>query len=427
MTRVNLAQLNFMKNKTLRTQGDWKRNVLEKQQNSTSQVDKLNELPREPAIGTSRSIVPISSQFNSPNSRKILNGRYQILNKIGTGSFSTVYKAVDLTTKNIVAVKEVKIDDQNQIILIERELEVLSMLSKKSRMFVELYDFILDISSGYIVMEFIDGKSLLDFVNEYEGGLPERMACRLFSQIIDGLHYMHTLKICHRDIKAENFIVTHYSHIIKFIDFGLSKVSSNSQNLFSTFCGTPQYCSPEKFASFFNRSDIEKGNFNDAISSKRLEDIQNHDQTYSLSSDIWSAGILLYAMLYGRLPFEHANFNILISTILYQEPFYNNGIVSDCAIDLIKKMLEKDPNYRITIAEIKQHPFVAKYFTGQVSLQIPDHQTISNMTVQRKSSSICRRPLLYNHKNLGIKIRTRERFIVVPQIINNDSPIKDDP
>ena len=152
-----------------------------------------------------------------------------------------------------------------------------------------------------------------------------------FYQLINGLEYIHNLGIVHRDLKPENILLTK-EHLLKIIDFGLSNYFKEGQKYLETPCGSPCYASPEM------------------VSGKSYD---------GFKIDIWSSGIILYAMLCGFLPFEDKDNEILFEKILeckLEFPKY----ITDLSKDLIKRILVTDPNKRIDIPEIKKHPFYLK-------------------------------------------------------------------
>ena len=175
-----------------------------------------------------------------------------------------------------------------------------------------------------IVLEYINGTTLLDYFNE--GRINEFEAQKIFRQIAYALFYLHeTCNIVHRDLKLENIMYSSIDHRIKIIDFGVSSDSSEM----STQCGSFQYCAPE----------IIKNN------------------VYTNSVDIWSAGVMLFLLLTGEFPFDNENTAALVNQILTQDPIWPTHITDD-ALDLLKRMLEKDPNSRIKINEIMEHKWV---------------------------------------------------------------------
>ena len=180
-------------------------------------------------------------------------------------------------------------------------------------------------------MEYCEGGELFNFIVKNRR-LSEDESAFFYYQLINGLEYIHSLGIVHRDLKPENLLLTK-DHLLKIIDFGLSNYFKKGQNeLLITPCGSPCYASPEMVA----------GNKYDGF-----------------KIDIWSTGIILYAMLCGYLPFEDKDNEVLFEKILeckLEFPIY----ITKISKDLIEKILVTDPNKRITIPEIKNHPFFIK-------------------------------------------------------------------
>lgn len=143
--------------------------------------------------------------------------------------------------------------------------------------------------------------------------------------MIAGIEYLHTIGICHRDIKPENLLMDDYNNL-KIVDFGLSNTYSADQTL-KTACGSPCYAAPEMVAG----------------------------KTYAgLPADIWSCGVVLFAMVCGYLPFEDPQTNVLYKKILNAEYSIPDFVSNDCR-DLITRILTADPDKRLTIENIKAH------------------------------------------------------------------------
>lgn len=161
-------------------------------------------------------------------------------------------------------------------------------------------------------MEYASGGELFEFIVKRKK-LKEPEACRFYQQIISGLDYIHKCGICHRDLKPENLLLDEQRNI-KIVDFGLSNTYTEGQQL-KTACGSPCYAAPEMIAG------------------KRY---------HGLGSDIWSSGIILYAMTCGFLPFEDPNTNKLYKKILscdYSIP----ANVPSALREFIKLLLNTDP------------------------------------------------------------------------------------
>ena len=267
------------------------------------------------------SVSPISSKY-----KKI--GNYIIIKTIGSGTFSTVKLGIHLPTKEKVAIKildKSAIKDENDIKRISREIHILSKLYHPN--IAQLYETIWSERHIYIVMEYCEGNHLFNYINSMKR-LNEIKASKLFNQLISCLEYIHTLGIVHRDIKPENILLNKNKSKIKLVDFGLSN-SYKYGSLLNTACGSPCYAPPEM------------------ISGKKYN---------PLYSDLWSCGIVLYCMLVGKLPFDDEDIKCLYKNIK-EGNFIIPKFLSKNAKDLIKKILNCNPNKRIKIDEIKKHPF----------------------------------------------------------------------
>lgn len=175
-------------------------------------------------------------------------------------------------------------------------------------------------------MEFASGGELFDYIVKYQK-VEEATACRFFQQIISGVEYLSKLKIVHRDLKPENLLLD-YDQGIKLVDFGLSNTYKQGE-LLKTACGSPCYAAPEMIAG------------------KRYN---------GTMVDLWSCGVILFALLAGYLPFEDPNTSNLYKKILSAD-FEMPNFLSPEAQDLINRILTTDPDKRITIAQIKLHPW----------------------------------------------------------------------
>ena len=250
-------------------------------------------------------------------------GQYQLTNLLGRGSSGEVFQAYNIKTKQKVAIKKVRNDD----VTIHREIEILQQLH--CPYIVQIYDVLEKEGFYYIVMEYAETMTLLDYINTRTGPIEEYLAKRIVYQLIKCLVYLHeTAQIIHRDFKPENIMIDKELNI-KVIDFGLSNKGSSEANKFSTACGSPFYAAPE----------IIKG------------------EEYSYAADIWSLGVVIYCLIYGVLPFYDENLKSLFKKILYSDPSYYS-YVSDQANDIIKKCLNKTPGQRATLQDLLKDPWI---------------------------------------------------------------------
>ena len=303
---------------------------------------------------------------------KILANRYEILEKIGTGGMGNVFKAHDRKLDRIVAIKVLKLEyneDNNFIRKFKRESLAAASISHPN--IVSIYDVgtekVEDKEVHYIVMEYIDGKTLKDLIND-EGRLSEKRALNYCIQIAEALKVAHSKHIVHRDIKSQNIMVTRDDRI-KVTDFGIARVADNTTvTATNAVMGSVHYFSPEQ---------------------ARGAKVDNR-------SDIYSLGIVLFEMLTGRLPFDADNpVSVALMQVQSQMPRPSDFIKSiDPSVDaLVLKMTEKDPDERYRdvfdlIKDIKDYTIGAKTFTVKRDYKEDDddNSTVITPNVKRRTN-----------------------------------------
>lgn len=213
-----------------------------------------------------------------------------------------------------------RIKDKKDVERISREIKILKQLHHPN--VVQIYEIIETEKDLYLVMEFVSSGELFDIIVQNQR-LNEKQACKYFQELISGIKYIHELGICHRDLKPENLLVD-YDKSLKIVDFGLSNLYEKGNTL-KTACGSPCYAAPEMIAG--HRYD-------------------------GLMSDLWSCGVVLYAMLCGFLPYEDQKTSELYKKILNAQ-YTLPDFLSDDAKDMISKIFITNPNKRITVQEIR--------------------------------------------------------------------------
>ena len=262
---------------------------------------------------------------------------YNLIKDIGEGNFGKVKLAKLKSTKEKFAIKildKEKLKTQTKSTLFN-EIQIISRLNHKNIIHVE--KILEDQNNYYIIMEYCEKGELFDYIVNKERLNPAE-ASLFFYQLINGVEYIHKQGFAHRDLKPENLLLTK-EKILKIIDFGLCH-DFDGENYLTTKCGSPSYAAPE----------ILKGYPYDGF-----------------KTDIWCCGIILYAMLCGYLPFDGDNNQEIFQSIVECKLEFPDFLEDD-SINLLIWILNGEPRDRISIEEIKCHPFYLKgknYFTIQ--------------------------------------------------------------
>jgi len=319
----------------------------------------------------------ISSQdfIHSKTPLKLVETYYKIQKIIGKGAFGVVYKAFELCSGRIVAIKQIPVNTENKKHVI-KEIELLKNLDHPN--IVKYYNYLKEENHIYIIMEYLEGSTLKQYIDENSDNINEDIARNIIKQLLNAISYLHySCDICHRDIKPENIMFTEKKDIshIKLLDFGLSSDSFESK-LKMQNCGTLTYMAPEQISNL----------------------------TYSKGVDIWSVGIILYMLLNkGKNPFynKEDSTETLIYNINNKEIEFDleNCPISAIGRHLIYKLLDKNPSYRYSARLALNHPWITLNKFDKIPMTLYDKLVEDENIIKLKMLLFISSFMLYYKKN----------------------------
>lgn len=258
---------------------------------------------------------------------KKLDGRYLIESLIGVGGMANVYKGCDVRTGNQIAVKVLKeefLDNEELVRRFKNESKAISILNHPN--IVKVYDVSVTDQLQYIVMEYIDGITLKEYLKQRNGALTWKEVVHFATQVLSALDHAHSKGIVHRDVKPQN-IMLQADGSIKMMDFGIARFSrAQSQTVSDKAIGSVHYISPEQ----------AKGDHTDA------------------RTDIYSVGVMMYEMLSGKLPFDGTGAVSIAIMQISEKPKPLAEVAPNIPVGLrqiTEKAMEKDPADRYQSAQ----------------------------------------------------------------------------
>ena len=311
--------------------------------NNFPQKNILNILKRRQSQNITENYIFITSgefrekpeydeKYSKDNFSKVLINDF-FPQELGSGSYGRVYLIKHNKTNEEYALKVIDKKKFKQMYgkvdIIKNEISIHSKLIHEN--IIRLYNAYKDENSINLIMEYAKSGNLFELLSKPENkkGLDEQRAFDYFIQVVNAVYFLHQNNIIHRDIKPENILIGKKG-LLKLCDFGWAK-ELNLENR-STFCGTMEYMAPEIVGS----------------------------ENYDFSVDIWSLGILLYELIFGHSPFKAKNMKSVILNIKSHDLTYEKPISLECR-NLIEKLLNINPQKRLKIKDILEHPFVKKY------------------------------------------------------------------
>lgn len=259
---------------------------------------------------------------------KIIDNRYRVIELLGSGGMAHVYKAKDIIADRIVAVKVLKDENKDDLEFVRRfEREASAVLTLSHPNIVKSYDVGVDGDMHYLVLEYVEGKTLKEIITA-EKTLSPKQSINIVSQVLDALTHAHECGIIHRDIKPQNVIITPKGKV-KLTDFGIARDTASTTRTFagSNMIGSVHFLSPE----------------------------QAKGEEVMAESDIYSTGIMLYEMLTGTVPFSGDNSVAIALKHLQEEitpPAQVNSKIPRALSDIIVKAASKRPEDRYASAAL---------------------------------------------------------------------------
>jgi hypothetical protein len=263
-----------------------------------------------------------------PGAGRLVAGRYRLLGKLGHGGMGTVWRARDETVDREVAVKEPRVPDHlpereraNMFERMRREARAAARLDHPA--VVNVHDVAVEDGEPWIVMEFVQGRSLGDILGE--GTLGAREAARVGLQVLGALEAAHAAGVLHRDVKPDNVMLGRYDRVI-LTDFGIAQIEGETK-LTDTggFVGSPEFVAPERVLG----------------------------QRPGPASDLWSLGVVLYAATEGVSPFRRTNTPATLQAVLNAAPAAPASAGGPLA-EAINGLLQKDPAHRPSAVRVRE-------------------------------------------------------------------------
>ncbi|KAL9702091.1 hypothetical protein quinque_005609 [Culex quinquefasciatus] len=269
-------------------------------------------------------------------------GPYRLERTLGKGQTGLVKLGVHCVTAKKVAIKIINREKLSESVLmkVEREIAIMKLID---------HPHVLGLT------DHVSGGELFDYLVK-KGRLTPKEARKFFRQIISALDFCHSHSICHRDLKPENLLLDDKNNI-KIADFGMASLQP-AGSMLETSCGSPHYACPE----------VIRG--------------EKYD---GRRADVWSCGVILYALLVGALPFDDDNLRQLLEKVKRGVFHIPHFVPPDCQ-SLLKGMIEVNPEKRLTLSEINKHPWVTAGGKGELELELPMMEVVQTHVIPTASA-----------------------------------------
>ncbi|SCV70766.1 BQ2448_3528 [Microbotryum intermedium] len=318
---------------------------------------------------------------------------YEIREQLGKGSFAIVWKGVQRATGRTVAIKVIEkarfMSNEKTMLMIAREVDIMKALRHKYC--VRYYDHFEDDHRIWIVLEYVDGGDLLEYVMKHPQGMSVKETREIALMVCEAVAYLHSQGVAHRDLKPENLLMSKgVMPVCKVTDFGLAKMV-NEGTMLRTMCGTPTYLAPE----------VVLGN--------------DPGSGYGSAVDAWSIGVILYSCLTCQTPFDDSEATPLPDRMKHRMVDWSwlveDREIDPLAIDFLSKLLVQDPTQRMTVQAALQHPWLRTVSTlSSQQLDVPrdpSQQTRNGGNGDSAPSAA----LEESHASIGVCYNTSDCFV----------------
>ncbi|KAI1885651.1 hypothetical protein AGOR_G00206020 [Albula goreensis] len=289
-------------------------------------------MPKFQELGAGSASCSVPSLTSDPGG--MVANRYVVQERLGRGSFGTVYLVRDTKAgkgENLKVLKEIPVGDLNPNETVQANLEAQLLSQLHHPAILKFFSSFLERDTFCIVTEYCEDRDLdckIEELRQAGRTLPEPQVTEWFIQLLLGVHYMHQRRILHRDLKAKNIFLK--KNIVKIGDFGVSRLLMGSRDLATTFTGTPYYMSPEALSH----------------------------QGYDSKSDIWSLGCILYEMCCLEHAFNGHNFLSVVMKIVEGSTPALPDRYSKELNSIMQRMLSKDPAQRLSAGDVLKMKFI---------------------------------------------------------------------
>lgn len=384
-TRGNNSSLNQSRSTSIFGEGAERESLTFRQRNkkrSVSSGPRKKPQGKKQRKNSTGKYLAVNSELIVGWNKSSQKEQYKILEKLGEGSYGTVWKVKQRKTNLIRAMKKITKNTNSKNETIKEIINEIGLLKKLDHPhIVKIFEFFIEPEGYYLITEYCGGGELYDAIKE-NTSFSEPVAANIMYQIFSAINYCHsTTKIIHRDLKPENILIDSKDeqtgfYNVKIIDFGTAKIYEKNKNE-NKVIGSSYYIAPEVLLKNYNEK-----------------------------CDIWSCGVILYILLSGRAPFTgHRDGDVLQkikqgSYDLKRKPFDQ---ISVEAKDLIRKCLEMNKNRRISAKDALNHPWFEKLNTKDYFCQVTDYflqKTVENIRNYKPKNKLQELALTYLVHNL---------------------------